>query len=361
MKTAGMLLVTLVWLAFVEVRAQQGLKGDYYNGTNFERKILTRVDPQLNFRWVERSPAAGVNRSYYSVRWTGKLLAPASGRYTFYAKVDDGIRIWVGNRKVMDAWHLNDSRHFVGTVTLQAGQYYDLRVDYFNDMNGGVIELYWQRPDEKKDPGSLVNVPGTPIPAQFFRQTAPPVAARPIPTPQKVPPVAAAKPAVNIKPSTERPKPKVLVRTLPAPKPVVRKQPVIDTVTVPVALPKPTAKPTDEFVAGETFVLRHVQFQQSSYVLLPESSAELNNVVQALLRNPQWRIEVAGHTDNVGDPRLNMALSENRAKVVAHYLRSHGIADERIAPKGYGCTRPIADNTVESERPRNRRVEITLR
>ena len=77
-------------------------------------------------------------------------------------------------------------------------------------------------------------------------------------------------------------------------------------------------------------------------------------------QNPQWRIEVAGHTDNVGDPRLNRALSENRAKVVAHYLIQRGVANYRIDANGYGSTRPVTDNTDENGRIRNRRVEIKI-
>jgi outer membrane protein OmpA-like peptidoglycan-associated protein len=96
-------------------------------------------------------------------------------------------------------------------------------------------------------------------------------------------------------------------------------------------------------------------------VLLPESSAELDQLVAALKKNPHWTIEIVGYTDNVGDSRLNLALSENRAKVVSSYLTRRGIADERVTSKGYGSTRPIADNTIERERSKNRRVEITIR
>jgi len=81
----------------------------------------------------------------------------------------------------------------------------------------------------------------------------------------------------------------------------------------------------------------------------------------ALKKNPLWHIDVAGHTDNVGDPRLNLALSENRAKVVSNYLMRRGIADDRLIATGYGGTRPIADNSTEGGRSKNRRVEITIR
>jgi outer membrane protein OmpA-like peptidoglycan-associated protein len=119
--------------------------------------------------------------------------------------------------------------------------------------------------------------------------------------------------------------------------------------------PPPAIKP------GVTLILHTMQFEQSSYVLLPEASTELNKLIQSMNANPQWRIHIAGHTDNVGDPRLNLALSEYRAKVVAAYLTRRGIADGRITTEGLGSKQPLSDNTTESERSKNRRVEITIR
>ena len=347
------------WLLLHQTMAQQGLKGDYYNGTNFERKVLTRVDAQLNFTWVSHSPAPGIDRSYYSVRWTGKLLAPASGRYTFYAKVDDGIRIWVGNKNVMDVWQLNDSKKFTGSVVLQAGRVYDLKVEYFNAIYGGVIELFWERPDAKKPLFAFGDTPGTPITAQYFRQPDRPTARlpKPVAASPKVVSVVAPKPVS--KPVAALPKP---VAKPPVTPPIsVSTVAVAQPAATTVAIPKPVPNSLEDLSTGETIVLRQVQFTQSSYVLLPESSAELNQLVQAMNRNPQWRIEVAGHTDNVGDPRLNLSLSENRAKVVAHYLTRRGIADDRIEANGYGSTRPVADNAAEDGRVKNRRVEIKVR
>ncbi len=69
---------------------------------------------------------------------------------------------------------------------------------------------------------------------------------------------------------------------------------------------------------------------------------------------------MAGHTDNVGDARLNLALSEHRALVVTHYLQRKGVAEGRIKAQGYGGTRPIAPNTTETERAKNRRVEFVV-
>ncbi len=340
----------LTGLLIGHTQAQPGLKGTYYSGTNFETKVLTRIDPQISFDWTGRSPVSGLGKSYYSIRWTGKLLAPVSGRYVFNAKVDDGIRIWVGNRQVMDAWQLNDSKRFTGAVTLKAGQYYDLKIDYFNDLLGGVIELFWQRPDEVNPPFSS----GKPISGQYLYQT--------IPTPPKpvVPPKPTTKPAVVVAPTPK-----------PAPKPVVvppKPESVVAAVIPPVvAAPEKTpeaqaqAETFGSVETGKLLVLENVFFERSTYVLLPESFAELDKLVRTLRQNPALRISIAGHTDNVGDPRLNQSLSEYRARVVVNYLTRHGIADDRVGAMGYGGSRPVADNDTETGRARNRRVEFIVK
>lgn len=360
MKTLTTFSGLFLWLAVVSAWAQQGLKGEYYTGTNFEQKVFTRIDPQLNYNWRGRSPAPGLSESYYSIRWTGKLLAPTSGVFRFYAKVDDGIRIWVGNKLVVNSWQLNDSKDFSGSVTLEAGHFYDLRIDYFNDMLEGEIYLYWQRPDAKKTSLNPFNTPDELITSQYLFQ-------KPSPTrisSTKTPPLAAPKPPVAVVKTQKKIIPPTRVaKTIPKP---ALSSPLAKPVTtsVPVSAP-PTPKadpePVRVFEPDATVVLHKVQFEQSSYILLPESSTELDQLVIALKKNPLWQITIAGHTDNIGDPRLNLALSENRAKVVAAYLKRQGVADDRIITNGYGGTRPMADNTLEIERSKNRRVEITLK
>ena len=343
---------------------QAGLKGEYYTGTNFDRKIFTRVDPAINFDWRDRTPGPNMPESYYSIRWTGKLLAPASGEYKFSAKVDDGIRVWVGNKKVMESWQLNDSKGFTGSIVLEAGHFYDLRVDYFNDMLEGEIQLRWQRPDDRKSSSNPFSAPSEPITAQYFFQKAVPERVVLIrePVQPATKPVAKTVVAVSTPPKVIPPKRPVVVTAKPTPTPPIAKPIPVDThTTPPVVVRQPVSDPSSEMKPGATYVLHHVQFEQSSYTLLSESTTELNQLVAALKQNPAWRIEVAGHTDNVGDPRLNLALSENRAKVVAHYLVQRGISDDRITAVGHGGTHPITNNATEGERSKNRRVEITIK
>ncbi|MVM29186.1 OmpA family protein [Spirosoma sp. HMF4905] len=111
---------------------------------------------------------------------------------------------------------------------------------------------------------------------------------------------------------------------------------------------------------NQAFRLDNVYFDQSSYVLRPESYPQLNKLVKTLVATPKLVIEIAGHTDNVGDRRLNQALSENRAKVITSYLVRNGIAEKRLRHNGYGDTKPAAPNDSEENKRKNRRVEFVV-
>ncbi|MFL5729984.1 MAG: OmpA family protein [Cytophagaceae bacterium] len=112
--------------------------------------------------------------------------------------------------------------------------------------------------------------------------------------------------------------------------------------------------------AGSKIALNNVFFEQSKPVLLPSSYAELDRLVQILMENPSIKIEIDGHTDNVGDPKKNQKLSEDRVKTIKNYLISKGVSATRLSGKGYGGSKPIASNAKEETRKLNRRVEFTI-
>jgi outer membrane protein OmpA-like peptidoglycan-associated protein len=87
---------------------------------------------------------------------------------------------------------------------------------------------------------------------------------------------------------------------------------------------------------------------------------ELDKLLQLMQENPQVKVQVSGHTDNVGSPSDNLKLSNNRAKAVVDYLVSKGIDIKRLTWKGYGETKPVADNKTEEGRALNRRTEFTI-
>lgn len=112
---------------------------------------------------------------------------------------------------------------------------------------------------------------------------------------------------------------------------------------------------------GTTVNLKDVLFAQSKTTLLSQSYPELDLVVSFLKENPKVNIELAGHTDNHGNPFQNVKLSQGRVDVVKQYLISKGIDSRRISGKGYGGSKPVASNNAEETRKLNRRVEFTIK
>lgn len=112
--------------------------------------------------------------------------------------------------------------------------------------------------------------------------------------------------------------------------------------------------------SGERIALRNVFFETGRWEILPESEYELAKVVDLLTKNPTLKIELGGHTDNVGRPEANQRLSEQRAKAVYDYLINKGIPSNRLSYKGYGETQPVATNDTDEGRRENRRTEIKV-
>lgn len=109
-----------------------------------------------------------------------------------------------------------------------------------------------------------------------------------------------------------------------------------------------------------SMILKNIFFDINKFELKPASQAELDILVQLLTENPSVKIEIGGHTDNVGKPSDNLILSNNRAKAVVNYLVSKNIPAQRLLAKGYGETKPIADNKTEEGKAQNRRTEMKV-
>lgn len=112
--------------------------------------------------------------------------------------------------------------------------------------------------------------------------------------------------------------------------------------------------------ADKTITLSHINFETGSAALTADSRYELDNCVDALNKYPNMTVEVAGHTDNVGDPAANRALSASRAASVVKYLADRGVAASRLKPTGYGDTRPLQPNDTPENRAKNRRTEFKI-
>lgn len=108
------------------------------------------------------------------------------------------------------------------------------------------------------------------------------------------------------------------------------------------------------------YVLNDVYFDTGKSTLKANSFKALNDLVEVLKLKTNLVIEIQGHTDNVGKPEDNLKLSQERAETVKKYLSSKGIAASRVAAKGYGQTQPIADNTNEAGKAKNRRTSLKI-
>jgi cytochrome c oxidase subunit II len=115
-----------------------------------------------------------------------------------------------------------------------------------------------------------------------------------------------------------------------------------------------------EEAAAKTLRLEYVTFETGLANLTADSKYELQNLIQAMTDYPQMVIEVAGHTDNVGDAAANKILSQQRAAAVVNYLTGRGVSAGRLRSAGYGDTRPTAANDTPENRAKNRRTEFTI-
>jgi OmpA-OmpF porin, OOP family len=101
-----------------------------------------------------------------------------------------------------------------------------------------------------------------------------------------------------------------------------------------------------------------INFDTGKAIIRPDSAPVLSEVAKMLQANASWAMLVAGHTDNVGAREMNLSLSRQRAESVIAWLASRGIDKARLVPAGFGDTRPIADNSSDEGRQKNRRVDL---
>jgi len=129
-------------LSFTTIGARgTGLRGDYYTGTNFDKLVLTRLDPQVDFPWGGGAPDPAVGGSNISVRWTGEFSAQFTEIYTFYTISDDGVRLWVDGKLILENWTAHGDTENLGTIDLVAGQFYSIVLEYYQGGGGSIAQL----------------------------------------------------------------------------------------------------------------------------------------------------------------------------------------------------------------------------
>ena len=144
--------------------APGGLRAEYFNGREPRGEaLLTRVDPTVSFRWDRESPTAdlvargelpaarGLLTDDFSVRWTGQLVPPVTGRYEITVTGDDGFRLDLDGRRVIDEWTTTPrARARSASLDLEAGRAYDVRLEYFDAIRDAEIRLGWRLPGGKE-------------------------------------------------------------------------------------------------------------------------------------------------------------------------------------------------------------------
>jgi len=143
--------------------------------------------------------------------------------------------------------------------------------------------------------------------------------------------------------------PVAVMGTLPAPPPP------------PAPEPEPEPPPRVELKEDKIEIHEKVQFEYNSANILEVSHSLLNEVADVIKKTPRIKkIQVEGHASSDGSDDYNLRLSDKRAKAVRTYLIAQGVAKEKLVAKGYGETKPIADNATEAGREKNRRVEFNI-
>lgn len=132
-----------------------GLQGEYFINKNFENKLYEKVDTVVNmlnqtiFNYGRPSTVSQLNTNF-SVRWTGRIKAPVTGTYTFYTQGDDGIRLFLNDTNLIYHWTDHPNALDSAKVNLVAGEFYDVRMEYFNGVAQMVATLEWKYPGQSR-------------------------------------------------------------------------------------------------------------------------------------------------------------------------------------------------------------------
>lgn len=140
-------------------RVIHGLRGEYYehtiekvNGTpvpptNRGRKLAERIDKTINFNWGTYEPHPNVPADGFTIEWTGLVKAPATGTIVFETNSDDGVRLWVDNTLIIDKWMQQSPTSWTGTITLTEGEWYPIKLQYYENTGSAVVRLSWKYGD----------------------------------------------------------------------------------------------------------------------------------------------------------------------------------------------------------------------
>lgn len=140
-------LATIPDMALTTPDGRPGLRGEYFNNTKLEgAPVLTRVDKSVDFDWGQGSPAPEVHSDDFSIRWTGKLTPKESGSYRIGMTNDDGMRVWIDGKLILDDWREDAARTSSKEMKLEGGHSYDIKAEYYDSKVYATAKLLWATP-----------------------------------------------------------------------------------------------------------------------------------------------------------------------------------------------------------------------
>jgi len=141
-----------------------GLKATYFADKELKKAVYTGVDKEINFNWGGGGLPQGVPENNFSVRWEGMLAPTESGSYKIAFTADDGLRLWLNNKLVIDEWK-NQNSTFYYTINLEAGKKYPVKIEYYQGKGGAMARLGWFTPSDQKNNAELTKTDSVYLPA----------------------------------------------------------------------------------------------------------------------------------------------------------------------------------------------------
>ncbi|HEY0712762.1 MAG TPA: PA14 domain-containing protein [Polyangia bacterium] len=126
-----------------------GLLGTYFATDALTGRSVTRVDRNIDFTF-DSAPIATIPGDMFSIRWTGKVVAPSTGVYNFSTLGDDGVRLWINDQLVINDWRIHSPEEWGGQTSMTAGTPVSFKLEYFDSTGSGVVRLFWAGPGVAK-------------------------------------------------------------------------------------------------------------------------------------------------------------------------------------------------------------------
>ena len=140
-----LLVVILVWALVLSRSKRMGLTGEYFSDPNLSYYTKTRKDNEINFNWGGKGPWPDFKNDSFSIRWTGFLRIPEKGEYHLVTKSDDGVRLWLNNKLLIQDWTDHEETMNIGTLELDEG-YHPIRIEYYESRGKASMKLLWRQP-----------------------------------------------------------------------------------------------------------------------------------------------------------------------------------------------------------------------